>query len=122
MANVPDYDKILSVCLEILNKTSKSCTKIDSKELDFWVKKLDEITDESLHLNVQKALNNLKSTLMSYTKFLPKTRELDNILNGKFESAVAMEAKSRFLALQTVQKKIDEFYLENKGKMFTDMR
>ena len=122
MANSPDYDKILSVCLEILNKTSKSCNKIDSKELDFWVKKLDEITDENLHSNVQKALNNLKSTMMRYTKFLPKTRELDDILNGKFESAVAMEAKSRFLALQTVQKKIDEFYLENKGKMFTDMR
>ena len=121
MANVPEYEKILSVCLEILNKTSKSCTKIDSKELDFWVKKLDEITDENLHSNVQKALNNLKSTLMRYTKFLPKTRELDNILNGKFESAVAMEAKSRFLALQTVQKKIDEFYLENKGKMFNDI-
>ena len=73
-------------------------------------------------MNVQKALSHLKSTLTRYAKFLPKTSEFDNILNEKFKSAVAMEAKSRFLALQTVQKKIDEFYLENKGKMFTDMR
>ena len=120
MENLPEYDKLRLVSMEILNETSRPLN-IDAKVLDAWMKKLDQVNSENLHSNAQKSLNSLTSIVVRYSKFVPKDSEIKDGLNEKFESAVMSETKSRFLALQTVQKKIAEFQIENKGKPFFAM-
>ena len=120
MENLPEYDKLRLVSMEILNETSKPLT-IETKVLDAWMKKLDQVNHENLHSNAQKSLNSLTSILVRYSRFVPKNSEIKDVLNEKFESAVLSETESRFLALQTVQKKIAEFQIENKGKPFFAM-
>ena len=102
MGSLPSYDQLSHICSEIATiKGSLNCT------FEKWLQQLDIIKkDPDLHPNVHNALMELIAVLSRNANLTPKDEIIDEPLKMAFEQAAKQETKVRFLALQTVIKKI----------------
>ena len=99
------YAKLRQILQDILQTCS--LFKVSSDDLEKWRHELNPLSSCDKHGNVQKSLEKLilavKRALLSF-KTAPT--EVNDEIRVKLEAVLKSEAKSRFLALQTVIKKV----------------
>ena len=111
MKNAQNCIEVGEICkkmksLPVYEEISQICSDINQENIEKSLEKLQFINIEKVHYSMRNSLAKLKNSLEYFLQF--QNRQISNkkSVQDKFEIGINEETKSRFLALQTVMKKL----------------